>query len=138
MRLLTLLLAGTIGLFACSGDEGPSEPGNGPPAGITVGDNFFNPSNFSATVGTPVVWTWTGSLEHNVTFDDQPPSATQSSGTFSRTFTAAGTFDYFCSVHGPQQMSGVVTVAASSSSGGSGGGGSGGGGSGGGGGYDGY
>lgn len=135
MRLLTILAAGTLSLLACS-DDGPSGGNAPPPEGdITIGDDFYNPESFSATVGTPVVWIWTGSNLHTVTFDDGAPgSDPQASGTFQRTFTAAGAFTYFCTVHGAAVMSGVVNVAAGGS-GGSGGGGDGGGG-GGGGGYD--
>ena len=144
MRFLVLLTA-AAGLLGCGGDDGPSSPENGDSGGITVGDNFFQPANFTATVGTAVVWTWTGALAHNVAFVDQAPgSGERTSGTFSRTFTAAGNYGYFCTIHGAGVMSGTVTVSAADvggGGGGSGGGGSGGGGGGsggGGGGYPGY
>jgi hypothetical protein len=128
-----VLLVGAVGLLGCGGDDGPSGPENGPSGGITIGDSFFEPANLTATVGTPVVWTWTGSLAHDVEFLDQAPgSGPRTSGTFSRTFTAAGNYGYFCSIHGAGVMSGTVTVSAEDIGGG---GGSGGGGGGGGGGY---
>jgi plastocyanin len=135
MRFLTFFAAGAIGLLGCGGDDGPSGPENGSPAGgITIGDNFFNPETFTATVGTAVVWTWTGTLAHNVTFEDQAPgSGDRTSGTFSRTFTAAGSYDYFCTIHGAGVMDGTVTVSAADIGGGGGGGGGGGSGGGGGG-----
>ena len=47
-----------------------------------------------------VTWTWSpGDVNHNVTFQDGPASATQSSGTYQRTFTTAGTYPYYCSIH---------------------------------------
>ncbi|MDB4898946.1 MAG: hypothetical protein JWN53_754, partial [Gemmatimonadetes bacterium] len=46
---------------------------------------------------------------HDVSFTDNVHSATQSSGSFSRQFTAAGSYDYICSVHGAA-MSGRVVV----------------------------
>lgn len=108
-----LLAAGIV--VGCGGDSSPTGGGgtNQPPPGanVAVGDNFFTPANFAATVGNAVVWQWAGSNLHNVTFNNgDPGSNTQNSGTFSRTFTAAGTFDYHCSVHGAAVMSGTVTV----------------------------
>ena len=80
---------------------------------VTVGDNFFQPATVTVirdASGAVVRWNWSGQNPHNVTFDaGAPNSATQTSGTFSRTFTAAGSFTYFCTVHG-RSMSGTVVV----------------------------
>lgn len=78
-------------------------------ANVAVGDNFFNPSSTTVAVGGQVTWTWGGSAPHNVTFSAGTNSATQSSGTFDRTFPTAGSFDYQCTVHGAA-MSGTVMV----------------------------
>jgi plastocyanin len=73
------------------------------------------------TVGTTVKWAWnsctsdpgygTGEtcVSHSVTFDDGTTSATQSQGTYERMFTAAGTYNYHCSIHGAA-MTGSITV----------------------------
>ena len=118
-------------LSACGGgSDSPTGPMNAGGNTVTVGNNFFSPVNLSVAAGTTVTWNWAaGAAEHNVTFDDGEHSATQSSGSYPRTFSAAGTYPYHCTIHGAAVMHGTVTV------GGSGGGGSGGGGSGGGG-YD--
>ena len=76
---------------------------------VSVDDDFFQPSATTVAVGTTVTWTWIGSIGHNVTFDDGPHSATQASGTYTRTFAAAGTYKYHCTIHGVA-MSGTVTV----------------------------
>lgn len=108
---VTVLMA-----VACSGGDGtPSQPspGDPPPGGnaVTVGDNFYNPSANSVGTGSTVTWTWSGSNLHSVTFDaGGSSSAVQSTGTFVRTFATAGTFSYFCTVHGAGVMSGTVTV----------------------------
>jgi plastocyanin len=135
-----LLLAG-VGLVtllsACgSGSDSPTSPMAGGNT-VTVGNNFFSPVDLSAAVGTTVTWNWApGAVEHNVTFDDGQASATQSAGNYARTFSAAGTFPYHCTIHGAAVMHGTVTVAASGTAGGGGGSGMGGsGGSGGGGDY---
>jgi len=118
--------------LACSSDG--SGPGDGGTTGdIIVRNNFYDPTPFPATVNQTVVWGWSaGAVEHTVTFNDGPTSPTQSSGSFQRTFTVAGSYPYFCQVHGAAVMSGVVNVNPPA---GGGGGGGGGGGNGGGGGY---
>jgi plastocyanin len=133
-------------------------PSSTPPAPATstvmvgAGGNFsFSPQTVSINAGDTVMWQWAdGSIAHTVTsgtpghadgqFCSLPageaPSATacdstsyaQSSGTYSHTFPTAGSFSYYCTVHGAM-MTGTVVV------GGSGGGGGGGGSTGGGGGY---
>ena len=78
---------------------------------ISVGNNFFSPSATTVAVGTTVTWTWaTGDVQHNVTFDDGTHSNDQSNGSYSRTFSAAGSYNYHCTIHGAAVMSGTVTV----------------------------
>jgi plastocyanin len=131
MALLAILLAAT---GACGGDSGGGHtgpPDPTPPAGsntVTVGNNFFTPTSLTIATGATVTWQWaSGAVTHNVTFDDGVHSEDQSSGSFARTFSAAGTFPYHCTIHGAQAMHGTVTVSASDASGGGGSGGGGGG-----------
>jgi plastocyanin len=125
-----------VALAGCGGGGSnvPTGPTGGGGNGVTVGNNFFSPANLSVATGATVTWTWAmGDVEHTVTFDDNAPGSNrQSSGTFQRTFGTAGTYTYFCSVHGKAVMSGSVTVGAGGSTGGGGGMGGGGGGYGGG------
>jgi plastocyanin len=127
-RYLVLVIAGALG---CSGDDGPSDPGNGDSDfTVSVVNNAFSPSALSVPVNSTVTWQWNSSgVVHNVTFQDVPPSASQATGSFSRLFSAAGTFAYVCTLHAPS-MSGTVTVTASGGGGGGGGGGDDGGGGG--------
>jgi plastocyanin len=128
----SILVVAALAALACSGDDGPSNPpaGNDPNT-VTVGNNVFTPSSLSVPVGTTVTWQWASSgVTHNVTFQDQVTSNNRSQGSFPRTFTAAGTFPYLCTIHGAA-MSGTITVTAAST-GGNGGGSGGGGGAGGG------
>ena len=90
--------------------------------GVTVGNNFFSPSTVTVHVGDVVQWTWaSGGISHSTTsgtcssyygctpdghWDSGLP---QSSGMFSHTFTSAGTFPYYCKVHGAS-MTGTVVV----------------------------
>ena len=95
-----------------SGTTGPSGPSSGSSGStsndVSVADNYFSPSATTVAVGS-VTWTWTGTMSHNVTFDDGNSSPTQASGTYTRRFSAAGTYSYHCTIHGAA-MSGTVTV----------------------------
>lgn len=107
-------LVGLVTAAACGGDDSTS-PGPDPETGpVTVRDNFFQPANVTvarAGGAAEVAWNWTGSNRHNVTFDAGPPdSDTQTSGSFSRSFSEAGAFTYYCTVHGRAVMSGTVNV----------------------------
>ena len=115
-----------ISVAACGGSGGSTAPNNQPtgnttpPAGgIAVTNNSFSPSTKTVAVGSAVHWAWntcTGDgysgqlcVDHSVTFDDGTTSPTQDQGTYVRTFTAAGTYNYHCSVHGTA-MAGTITV----------------------------
>ena len=73
-------------------------------ADSTVENNFFNPNPLTINVGDTVRWTWAGGSLHSVTsvagsvesFD----SGDLPTGTFSHAFTHAGTFTYYCDIHG--------------------------------------
>ena len=141
MRGQSLLAGlGLVSLLAgCGGGSGSDTPA-GPTAGagsgnaVTVGNNFYSPATLNVATGATVTWTWAlGDTLHSVTFADGTTSEIQSSGSFARTFSNAGTFAYQCKVHGAA-MSGTITVSAGGATGGTGGSGMGGG-TGGGGGY---
>lgn len=132
------LLAGLGLVSMLAGCGGGSDVTSGPSGGggnsVTVGNNFFSPVSLSVPASTTITWTWAaGAVDHNVTFDDNEHSATQSSGTYQRTFGTAGTYNYHCTIHGAQVMHGTITVTAAGTGSGTGGSGMGGGGSGGGG-----
>lgn len=98
-------------LSSCGdGVVGGGNGGGGADSAIVVGNNFFSPANATVTSGTMVTWTWAaGSAPHNVSFTGGPTSATQSSGSYSRTFATVGSFPYLCTIHG-SGMSGTVVV----------------------------
>jgi plastocyanin len=76
----------------------------------------FAPSTVDIAAGGTVTWNWAGGITmvHNVTSGDTVPafaaSPTQSSGSFQATFAKAGSFFYFCTVHGRTVMNGTVNV----------------------------
>ncbi len=115
-----LAFAAMIVLAACGGSTGggstptPTTGTTATPSGPTKaiaidsssGSFGFNPTTITITVGTTVTWTNTTSAPHTVTSDDgtsfdstinTPISA--NGGTFSFTFTKAGTFAYHCQIH---------------------------------------
>jgi plastocyanin len=110
-------------LFGCGG--GSTSPAtqvnNTPPptGGISVTNNLFTPDAKTVSVGTAVTWAWNSCTDngyngmscvtHDIVFDDGRTSGALSSGTYNRTFTAAGVYPYHCSIHGAA-MSGSITV----------------------------
>jgi plastocyanin len=119
MRSLHVLAAAAF-LAGCSGSE-PTE--NESPAGgstVTVSNNAFSPTPIAVALNGTVTWQWnSGGVAHNVTFNDGTSSGNLTSGSFPRTFQAAGSFPYVCTIHAGEGMAGVVNVSAST--GGSGG-----------------
>jgi len=76
---------------------------------VVVANFRFEPQQTVAAAGDEVTWTWAqGATDHNVTFGDGTKSATQATGSYSRTFSAAGSFPYQCTIH--PGMNGSVTV----------------------------
>ncbi len=78
---------------------------------VNVVDFAFNPPDILVTAGPSVTWTWTGSVQHNVTFSSLAiTSATQAAGNFQAAMpTATGVYTYQCTIH-PTLMNGSVTV----------------------------
>jgi plastocyanin len=112
-------------LFGCGGSgSSTTSPPQGvntptPSGGISVTNNAFSPAAKTVTVGTAVNWAWnscTGDIyngqtcvSHNIVFDDGVTSGIQDQGSYSRTFSVAGTYPYHCAIHGAA-MSGSITV----------------------------
>ncbi|HEX6434303.1 MAG TPA: plastocyanin/azurin family copper-binding protein [Gemmatimonadales bacterium] len=125
-----LALLGVASTLACGGDDTTSPGTGGGNFAVSVTNNQFSPTALSVPVGSTVNWQWNSSgVSHNVTFEDQAPgSGDQSTGSFSRNFSASGDYNYVCTIHVAEGMAGTVSVTASSTGGGNGGTGGGGGG----------
>ena len=89
----------------------PTTTTSGPTKKVTImtdssGSFAFSPATLTISVGTTVTWTNTTGAPHTVTSDDgksfdsgiNTPIGAQG-GTFSFTFTKAGTFAYHCQFH---------------------------------------
>lgn len=91
--------------FQATGEDNAAPPLQ---AAVSVVDFEFDPSSSTIAAGGEVTWTWGGSVDHNVTFATGTNSATQTAGTFSRTFATAGSYPYQCTIH--PGMDGTIIV----------------------------
>jgi plastocyanin len=76
-------------------------------------DNFsFGPATLTVPVGTSVTWTNRDDIPHTVVSTDDPKTfkskVLDTDEKFTYTFSKAGTFPYFCSIH--PKMTGKVIV----------------------------
>ena len=73
-------------------------------------DNFvFEPAQLTVKAGQTVTWTNRDDIPHTVVCAGKFRSKTMDTdGTFSFTFTSAGEYKYFCSLH--PHMTGVIKV----------------------------
>jgi len=92
----------------------PSVTANDQPTAATAEvkvDNFsFGPETLTVTAGTTVTWTNRDDIPHTVVSTDGvfKSKVRDTDEKFSYTFTKAGTYPYFCSVH--PKMTGKVVV----------------------------
>ncbi len=101
LRSLGLAVAATIllGVAAAQAEE----------LKVTI-DNFtFTPAELNLKVGDTVTWTNQDDIPHTVVSAGKFRSkAMDTDGTFSFTFTTAGEYKYFCSLH--PHMTGTIKV----------------------------
>jgi len=82
---------------------------------VTISGSAFSPDSVTVPVNGIVKWTNTDGITHTVSSPRTAPynnfdqSAPASVGTVCLKFTAAGTFQYFCSIH--TTMTGTVTAS---------------------------
>jgi plastocyanin len=68
----------------------------------------FDPTTATAKVGDIVEWD-SGTIDHNVTFDDGPRQDLPAGAKVQFKFTKAGSFHYTCTIH--PGMEGTITVS---------------------------
>ena len=81
-------------------------------------DNFtFNPPRLTVKAGTSVTWINEDDIPHTVVATGKQfrSKVLDSEEKYSFTFTAPGTYEYFCSLH--PHMTGTIVVEAASGSG---------------------
>jgi plastocyanin len=106
MMAVVLLMAGSLNVAAKAQSAAPAT------AEVKI-DNFsFAPATLTVAAGTTVTWTNRDDIPHTVVSTDDPKAfrskVLDTDEKFSYTFTKAGTFPYFCSVH--PKMTGTVVV----------------------------
>jgi plastocyanin len=92
--------------------QGVASPGD-PATRYTVAiDNFsFTPSSLTVPVGATVTWLNRDDVPHTIVSSDRQPMKSPVLDTddrFTYTFSKAGTYTYFCSVH--PRMTGQIVV----------------------------
>jgi plastocyanin len=80
--------------------------------GATISDYQYSPGTLTIHAGETVTWTNAGPSEHSATANDHSfdTGLLKKGSSASHTFTQAGTFTYFCSIH--PFMHGTITVLA--------------------------
>ncbi len=109
----TVLLAAILALTTqgCN-KKSTNSSGSPPPSGnnVSIGDNFFNPSSKTVSVGTSITWTNNGGAVHTVTStigNELNSGDISPGGAYTHTFNTLGTFNYHCVHHA---MNGSITV----------------------------
>ena len=105
MIAMLLLLAGSLSVKASSNDKSSA-------ANATVKiDNFvFGPQALTVPVGTTVTWTNSDDIPHTSVSTEGvfKSKGLDTDEKFSYTFTKAGTYPYYCTIH--PKMTGKVVV----------------------------
>ena len=129
--IVVILIVVGVGVYFLTQRTTPP-PNNGLPVSIFDGQNGatcnnasncgFNPGTINIKLGTNATLTWTntGTIPHTVTSNstangslpsfDSGPNGMSHGATYTFTFTAAGTYHYYCSFHA--WMKGTVVVSA--------------------------
>jgi plastocyanin len=104
------------GLFMVSCSKGSSygTTNNPPPVNsgtsVSIVNMSFSPANLTVAVGSTVKWTNNDAMTHTVTADNASFDSGNiaGGGTFSKTFSTAGSYPYHCTIH--PGMTGTITV----------------------------
>lgn len=110
--LAVILMLGVAGPGV--GQKSPIAPAQDKASTVEVKiDNFsFGPASVTVAVGTTVTWTNRDDIPHTVVSTDDPKAlkskVLDTDEKFSFTFSKAGTYPYFCSIH--PKMTGKVIV----------------------------
>jgi len=98
-------------LLLSAGSPGSSANTAEPASAEVKVDNFsFGPATLTVAVGTTVTWTNRDDIPHTIVSTDKvfKSKVLDTDEKFSFTFSKAGTYPYFCSIH--PKMTGSVVV----------------------------
>ena len=110
--LAAILMPGCVGLGVGQDSSTALAQGTASTAEVKV-DNFsFGPASLTVAIGTTVTWTNRDDIPHTVVSTDDAKAfkskVLDTDQSFSFTFSKAGTYPYFCSIH--PKMTGKVIV----------------------------
>jgi amicyanin len=110
--LTAALVLGTFGLCTGQNSHVANAQEKMPSIEVKI-DNFsFGPATLTVPVGSTVTWTNRDDIPHTVVSTDDPKTfkskVLDTDEKFSFTFSKAGTYSYFCSIH--PKMTGKVVV----------------------------
>ena len=114
---IALMLCSLVALAGCNGKTttAPPEPKSGT-IDVEMVNFAFSPKEETIKVGSTVRWTNKDAAPHDVSSKDGSWNSTggmagmNKGDVYSRTFSTAGTFDYYCKAHGEAAMSGRIIV----------------------------
>jgi len=113
IAILTVALATGVGTITVGQKNILASAQEKPATAEVKIDNFsFGPATLTVPVGTSVTWTNRDDIPHTVVSTDDPKTfkskVLDTDEKFSFTFSKAGTYPYFCSIH--PKMTGKVIV----------------------------
>jgi plastocyanin len=113
VSIAVLTAALMLGVVATGSKIGVASAQQKPEAIEVKIDNFsFGPATVTVPVGTTITWTNRDDIPHTVVSSDDPKTfkskVLDTDDKFSFTFTKAGIYPYFCSIH--PKMTGKVIV----------------------------
>lgn len=118
LSITLVFITSAFVILACgkSGDDGygnnnNNNNNNGSGANnISIYNMSFGTGSLTVKAGTTVKWTNNDNMTHTVTADDSSFDSGNiaAGGTYSHTFSTAGTYKYHCTLH--SGMTGTVTV----------------------------
>ena len=103
MKVVTA--AALVGACTLSGTEyGTPLAVTPPPNAVYAEGTTFDPNDLTITAGTTVTWTNQDPFTHSVIYSSGPDSVFTDTippgATFQHTFKTAGTYSYYCAIHG--------------------------------------
>lgn len=104
--MMAMLLIMPVAASAGAGeDKTGATPGE-----VKIGNFSFEPQTLTVPVGTTVTWTNRDDIPHTIVSTDGvfKSKVRDTDESFSYTFTKAGTYTYFCSIH--PKMTGKIVV----------------------------
>ncbi|RNL79754.1 cupredoxin domain-containing protein [Nocardioides marmorisolisilvae] len=81
---------------------------------VTVGDDFFTPKTLKVVVGDSVKWSFEGTHTSTSTQGFWNSGTKNAGQSYTRPFADAGTYPYYCTIHG-MMMSGSIQVPVKAS-----------------------